>query len=86
MEITSGPLLDGDSFVICSDGLTRHVADVEILARVSSGSAQQACEKLVSLALERGGLDNVTVVVMRYWPRTEADGAIETPNLTVQRE
>ena len=86
LEITSGPLLDGDSFVICSDGLTRHVADVEILARVSSGSAQQACEKLVSLALERGGLDNVTVVVMRYWPRTEADGVIETPNLTVQRE
>ncbi len=86
LEITSGPLLDGDSFVICSDGLTRHVADVEILARVSSGSAQQACEKLVSLALERGGLDNVTVVVMRYWPSTEADGAIETPNLTVQRE
>jgi len=86
LEITSGPLLDGDSFVICSDGLTRHVADVEILARVSSGSAQQACEKLVSLALERGGLDNVTVVVMRYWPRTEADGVMETPNLTVQRE
>lgn len=86
LEITSGPLLDGNSFVICSDGLTRHVADVEILARVSSGSAQQACEKLVSLALERGGLDNVTVVVMRYWPRTEADGVIETPNLTVQRE
>ena len=86
LEITSGPLLNGDTFLVCSDGLTRHVADVEILARVSSGSAQQACEKLVSLALERGGLDNVTVVVMRYWPRTEADGVIETPNLTVQRE
>ena len=86
LEITSGPLLNGDTFLVCSDGLTRHVADVEILARVSSGSAQQACEKLVSLALERGGLDNVTVVVMRYWPRTEADGVMETPNLTVQRE
>jgi protein phosphatase len=77
LEITSGPLLDGDTFVVCSDGLTRHVADAEILARVSSEPAQQACDKLVSLALERGGLDNVTVVVMHYWPRTAPSGASE---------
>src|SRR6516165_3982237 len=72
LEITSGPLLDGDSFVICSDGLTHHVADGEILARVSSRPAQKACDTLLSLALERGGIDNVTVVVIHYWPRKRA--------------
>lgn len=66
LEITSGPILNGDIFVVCSDGLTRHVSNAEILSRVSDGAAQQACDTLVSLALERGGLDNVTVVVMHY--------------------
>jgi len=70
LEITSGPLLDGDSFVICSDGLTRHVADEEILAHVLDASAQEACDNLLALTLERGGIDNVTVVVMHYWRRT----------------
>jgi protein phosphatase len=70
LEITSGPLLDGDSFVICSDGLTRHVADGEILGRVLDSPAQEACDNLLALALERGGIDNVTVVVMLYRRRT----------------
>lgn len=85
LEVTSGPLLDGDSFVICSDGLTRHVADGEILARVSSGPAQEACDKLLSLALERGGIDNVTVVVMHYWLRPAPSGATKPPDLSIER-
>jgi protein phosphatase len=70
LEIKSGPLLHGDSFVICSDGLTRHVADGEILAHVFDAPAQEACDNLLALALERGGIDNVTVVVIRCLRRT----------------
>jgi protein phosphatase len=72
LEITSGPLQAGDSFVICSDGLTRHVEDVEIRDHVSTNLPQQACNDLIALALERGGLDNITIVVARYQPGAAA--------------
>lgn len=51
----------GDVLVLCSDGLTRHVTDAEI-ASIAAGDG--AAERLVALANERGGLDNVTVVTI----------------------
>jgi serine/threonine protein phosphatase PrpC len=71
LEMTSGPLNAGDVFVVCSDGLTRHVEDDEILQCVSENVSQQACDRLIVLTLERGALDNVTVVVVRYRPEPE---------------
>ena len=71
LEISSGPLEPGDSFVLCSDGLTNHVEDQEIFNCVSANISQQACDRLVELALERGGSDNVTVVIARYRPDLE---------------
>ncbi len=72
LELTSGPLQAGDAFVICSDGLTHHVSDEEILRYVSSANPQQACDNLIALTLERGAVDNVTVVIVRYQPNSEA--------------
>ena len=55
----------GDTYLLCTDGLTRHVSDDEIEARLAAGaSAEATCHSLVDLALSRGGLDNVTVVVL----------------------
>jgi protein phosphatase len=71
LEISSGPLEAGDSFILCSDGLTNHVEDREILECVSANVSQAACDRLIELALERGGTDNVTVVVARYRPDRE---------------
>jgi protein phosphatase len=53
-------------FLLCSDGLTRHVSDAE-LAEYLGGlrSAEQACRDLLRLAIERGGTDNVTIIVGR---------------------
>ena len=65
LEIITGAVEDGDVFVLCSDGLTKHVSDAEILEYVSSRDAAASSEALVELALERGGLDNITVVVVR---------------------
>jgi protein phosphatase len=79
-------LLDGDAFVICSDGLTRHVADREILSRASNGPAQQACDTLISLALDRGGIDNVTVVIMRYRLQAPPNSGTEQPDHSDKRE
>ena len=71
LEMTSGPLQPGDSFVICSDGLTNHVQDDEILNCVRTNLSQQACDRLLELTLERGAIDNVTVIVVQYQPGSE---------------
>ena len=60
-------LAPGDRLVLCTDGLT-HVVPEPDIARVleASASGQAACDALVALALERGGPDNVTVVVAMF--------------------
>jgi protein phosphatase len=60
-------LLDGDQLLLCTDGLSDMVPEptlAEVLRQ--PGSADDACRALVDLALEAGGRDNVTVVLVRY--------------------
>lgn len=52
--------------VICSDGLTKVVSSDEILYTVSMHLPGRACKRMVELARERGGPDNITVQVARY--------------------
>lgn len=66
LDIRGGALEPGDLFVICSDGLTNHVDDEEILALASANPPQRACDLLVGLTLDRGAADNVTVVTVLY--------------------
>jgi protein phosphatase len=55
-----------DVMLLCTDGLTKHVTDDEIAdALRREQTSEETCNGLVSLALERGGTDNVTVVVGR---------------------
>jgi len=55
----------GTTFM-CSDGLTRHVTDEEIEAHIRAmTSSEQLCRTLLELALERGGLDNITILAAR---------------------
>lgn len=54
---------DGDTVLLCSDGLTDMLSDGDITAILSTGeSAQDIASKLVKTALERGGKDNITVI------------------------
>lgn len=55
----------GDFFILCSDGLANLVDDKEIREAVSSGSLEDAPKKLIELANERGGDDNITVIVVK---------------------
>lgn len=71
LDLENGRIADGDTFVLCSDGLTEHVVDAEILRAVEVDSPQAACDALLALTLERGARDNVTVVIVRYRSRTE---------------
>jgi protein phosphatase len=60
-------LMDGDYVVLCTDGLTDLLNDAEIsqILRMHV-DLTDACARLVDLALQRGGRDNVTVVVARF--------------------
>ncbi len=59
-------LIARDILLLCSDGLTRMVIEPEIAGTLQSEpDARRAAEKLVELANDRGGSDNITVVVVR---------------------
>lgn len=60
-----GTLRPGDTFLLCSDGLTGHIQDDEIAAAMHHPGAQETCDGLIELTLSRGARDNVTVVVVR---------------------
>lgn len=56
-------LRPGDRLLLCSDGLTRHVPDPEIASTMRGANLERAATALVDLAKERGGEDNITVVL-----------------------
>ena len=66
VDALSEQLEPGDVVLLCSDGLFNHVRDEEI-ARIALEQADpdRACEQLVSLANQRGGRDNISVVIVR---------------------
>lgn len=54
----------GDKYLMCSDGLTNMVDDQTIKKIMSEMSPEEAVNKLVELALQAGGLDNVTALIV----------------------
>jgi protein phosphatase len=69
-ETTASDIRWDDVMLLCSDGLTRHVSDEEIERELRGlASSEGSCRRLVDLALERGGEDNVTVIISRLKPR-----------------
>src|SRR5207248_8259889 len=67
VDIQHLQLADGDRLLLCTDGLTEMVPD-DLIAEAlgATESPEEASRALVELALERGGKDNVTVVLARY--------------------
>lgn len=64
--IAKGELERGDQYLLCSDGLTDMLSNLEIdEIMYASLSAEECAQKLVDAALEKGGRDNVTVIVCR---------------------
>ena len=56
--------------LLCSDGLTKHVSDAEIATALRTmTSSEQVGKQLLDLALERGGSDNITMVIGRAPPK-----------------
>ena len=64
-EVTRFDLRAGDLFLICSDGLLNHVEDDAIAETLKSHSPADACWRLIGAALQGGGSDNTTVLIVR---------------------
>jgi serine/threonine protein phosphatase PrpC len=60
-------LEEGDVLVLCTDGLTNLVEEQEMLSVVhNTTDVQKACDKLVDMARQRGGHDNITVIAAEF--------------------
>lgn len=67
VDLTWQELQQGDTLVICSDGLSGQVKREEIGEVVKDAAdLDQACDRLIALANERGGPDNITVIAARF--------------------
>ncbi len=67
VETVRGEFQPGMQILLCSDGLTEEVGDAEIAAVLARNdlSAQECVDQLILAALDGGGADNVTVILVR---------------------
>ncbi|MCX7612111.1 MAG: Stp1/IreP family PP2C-type Ser/Thr phosphatase [Ignavibacterium sp.] len=58
-------IFKGDIFILCTDGLSGYLSNEELLEIASKNEPQTACAKMVELANDRGGKDNITVQIVK---------------------
>jgi len=70
VELNEELLQDDDAILLCSDGLTKELSCAQISAVLDDAEdAEEAADRLVALANEAGGSDNITVIVIRTAPK-----------------
>ena len=75
-------ILPGDTFLLCSDGLTKHLENSDEIARVlGNDSSASIAPQLIDLANARGGTDNISAVVLRS-EAEEGDNSIDRNRTT----
>lgn len=89
-QFEDGPYAN-DKFLLCSDGLHNLVSEIELAEIVSKKSTDDAAQILIDLANERGGTDNITVIIVSctdiYPPQPKAqDEKIEQSAVSSGRE
>lgn len=80
------PVVPGDTYLLCSDGLYDGIEDDELLAIVPSRSTSAAADELIQLARERGGSDNITVAIVRVMAGPEQDPQTESTSTKATRQ
>jgi len=66
LDARQGQVEPGDVFLLCSDGLHGYVPEADIARLLGRGTPDEAVEHLVSVTLERGAPDNVTVIAVGF--------------------
>jgi PPM family protein phosphatase len=78
---------DGTEFLLCTDGITRHVSDNELRQLlVMNGDLDDVCNELKRRCYERGAEDNLTVVLVRVGERLHADERLAELEPTISPE
>lgn len=73
VDVTEELFLDGDAVLLCTDGLTRELSDAQIAVVLGEGDPPAcAAGRLVELARQAGGGDNITAIVLRKVPAARA--------------
>jgi PPM family protein phosphatase len=88
VAISLAELRRGDQIVLCSDGLSGKVDAEEIKEFLERFEPKAACQGLVRMARERGGEDNITVIVARFngdgLPEPQSDDFSDSTNMKVE--
>jgi serine/threonine protein phosphatase PrpC len=63
VDTTTVPLMPGDRFLLCSDGLHGYLEDINEMVERLRGERDEVANRLIEIANQRGGRDNITVVV-----------------------
>ena len=78
---------DGTEFLLCTDGITRHISDNEIRQlMVVSNNLEAVCDELKQRCYERGAEDNLTVVVVRVGEQLKSDERLADLEPTITPE
>src|SRR5207237_10271079 len=89
IDVTPVDLLPGDICLLCCDGLTGMVSDVRIAEILGAEKdLEAACKELIEEANANGGVDNITVALLRYAPSVRpphcARGHVGSAGLTAR--
>lgn len=74
-------VMDGDMFLLCSDGLSNEVDEQQMASVLSAGNCRQASQTLMDMALAHGGRDNISVIVIRADDVYGTDKTVLNPSL-----
>jgi serine/threonine protein phosphatase PrpC len=85
-DLFNGTLELGDALLICSDGLSNPISEAEMLEIVGQLTPDRAVRRLVDLANERGGVDNISVVIARLETQPNEPAAATVPSVDRKRE
>ena len=78
---------DGTEFLLCTDGITRHIPDHELRQLlITNDDLQELCEELKRRCYERGAEDNLTAVVVRVGAPISVDERMEDLEKTISPE
>lgn len=72
---------DGDMFLLCSDGLSNEVSAEEMRDVLAGGNCRESADILMDMALQRGGHDNISVVVVRAQDLSGIEKTVLNPAL-----
>lgn len=84
VDVLDFDVLAGDVYLLCSDGLHGYLTDGELQRFFRTNNVEECSERLVKLANDRGGRDNITTIVVEIPATVERDTLAEDVHLKIE--